>query len=179
MANDEHQVLSLHGNKRTSIYHTLSLGKFTVEPPIRVVHVETLGDIQGMSVPMGFGGVSPTTFETFQDITNFYWNTVTGDVTVEVGSGVQYNGNDLVISIITPFNQEFILQWDHATGTYIANDPNWVTAAQNQINLTGLDVPYGVLNVSDCFLTVGGQNEKEWNLNGAWLEYCDLFMETI
>ncbi len=179
MANEEHQVLSLNTGKRTSIYHTISLGKFTIEPPLRVVHVDTLGDLSGMSIPMGFGGASPSTFASFQDITNFHWNNVTGDITVEVGSGAQYNGADMVIGIVTAFDETLVLQWDSATQTYIANDPDWVTDVQNQINITGTDVQYNVLNVSQCFLTVGGRDEKAWNLNGAWLEWCDLFMETI
>ncbi len=180
MANEEHQVLSLTRGKRTSIYHTISLGKFTIEPPLRVIHVETLanGIISGMSIPMGFGGASPATFESFQDVTNFHWNNVTGDITVEVGSGAMYNGADLVIGIVTAFDDDLILQWDSATQTYITNDPDWVTDVSNQINMTGLDVQYNVLNVSQCFLTVGGRDEKAWNLNGGWLEHCDLFMRT-
>ncbi len=178
MANEEHQVLSLTRGKRTSIYHTISLGKFTIEPPLRVIHVETLSDISGMSIPMSFGGASPLTFASFQDVTNFHWNTATGDITVEVGSGAQYNGADMVIGVSTAFDQDLILQWDSITNTYIANDPGWVTDVQNQINMTGLDVQYNVLNVSQCYLTVGGRNEQEWNLNGAWLNWCDMFMRT-
>jgi len=180
MANESenHQVLSLTGGKRTSIYHTISLGKFTIEPPVRVIHVETMGDFSGMSIPMGFGGATPTTFETFQTITNFYWNNVTGEIVIEVGSGEMMGGNKPVIAISTSFDQDLILQWDKTTSTYITTDLQWTIDVANQISITGPDVPYAVLQVSDCFLTVGGRNEQAWNLNGALLEYCDLFMET-
>ncbi len=160
--------------KRTTIYHTISLGKFAIDPPKRYITAATSGAWIGMSVPGGFGSATPATHETFQAVTEFKWNPSTGQVIAKVGAGEKYNAK-MGINIVNPFSSDLVLIWDKTEQAYVATNPEWITGVTAYIAAKGQDVEYKVNNITDCVLSVGGHRHMKYNLAGMWLKECIIF----
>ena len=170
------QTLSLIRGKRTTLYHTISLGKFAIDPPKRYITAATSGAWVGMSVPGGFGSAKPTTFETFQNVSEFKWNGTNGHVIVKVGSGEKYN-NKSGLNIVTGFSQDLILIWNPKTNMYETVDPDWIVDVTKAIAAGGPDVEYRVNEASDCVISVGGKKHESYVLKGGWFMRCKLFKD--
>ena len=174
MANEENQVLSVIRGKRTTYYHTIALGKFSIEKPKRIITSQASGRWHGMSVPGGHGSATPPEFETFQQVTEFKWDPTTGEIVVEVGSGEKYN-NKSGLNVVMAFDQSLILVWDPTSRSYKTTDKQWVAGAEKEIAQNGADLEYRVNEATDCVISVGGHKHMSWNLKGLWLKDCYIF----
>ena len=176
MAREEFQVLSLVRGKRTTIYHTIALGKSDTPVKKRLITAVTSGAWTGMSVKDLYGSAKPDTFETYQAVTKMNWNATTGEIVVVVGSNEKYN-NKSGMNLVTGFAQDLILVWNPATNAYEGKDKDWITKVTSQIASSGPDVEYRVNEASDCVISVGGFKHESYNLKGGWFMRCKLFKD--